>query len=361
MHRRVQLVTNGNVFLQAALGLQPTIDLYKTTPDKYVVNAGNFDLTVFDGFVPATLPGGGVFFVNPPEGSYIFGKSGPEIRVSHIGASANGTSLLDNVDLSSIHVLRSSHLFTPALWAQSVITTPETPLLIAGENNNRRIAALSFDLHDSDLPLQPGFPILIYNLVNWFLPSPVAGDGQVSPDLPVTVQTWPGADRVTIVDPHQQHITVAPPFPAAPFAQTNTIGIYQVIQQVHGQERQGAFTVNLFDPLQSRLAPANQLPVAHSTDFSTGGNSVPQVLREIWPWIAAFLLLVLCVEWWLFSRSYRLQGSAATQNKGKSAYSHTSSNSQQGKQSGAIGAIQVKLATRYRTLQKRTSKITKRI
>ncbi len=345
IHARVLLVTNGNSFLQAALGLLPNIDLYKTIPTRYAVNVGNFDLTIFDGYVPPTLPGGDVFFVNPPAGTYIFGKSGPEIRVSHISAGTDSANLLKDVDLSSIHVLRSSHLFTPAQWAQSVITTPETPLLIAGENNNTRIAVLSFDLHDSDLPLQPSFPILIYNLVNWFLPSPVAGDGQVSPDLPVTVQTWPGADRVTIVDPHQQHITVAPPFPAAPFSQTNTIGVYQVIQQVHGQERQGAFTVNLFDPLQSRLAPANQLPVAHSTDFSTGGNSVPQVLREIWPWIAAFLLLVLCVEWWLFSRSYRPQGSHRVPTRGLPTFFHN---------------VQDQLENRYKVARKRVSKFTKR-
>jgi hypothetical protein len=177
----------------------------------------------------------------------------------------------------------------------------------------------------------------------------------------VTVQTWPGAQQVTIVDPHQQHITVAPPFPAVPFAQTNTTGIYQVRQQVHGQEKLAAFTVNLFDPLQSRLAPANQLPVAHSTDFSTGNNSVPQVLREIWPWLAAFLLLVLCAEWWLFSRGYRPQSTASMEYKGKSVHSRTSSKSQQSKQSGTIGVIEDKLAIRYRTLQKRISKMTKRI
>src|SRR5207237_2921587 len=132
MHGRVLLVTKGNGFLQSALALQPAIDLYKTTPDQYVVNAGNFDLTIFDGFVPATLPAGGVFFVNPPEGSYIFGKSGPETQVSHIGAGGGGTSLLDNVDLSSIHVLRSSHLFTPVLWARPVICTLECVLLVWG-------------------------------------------------------------------------------------------------------------------------------------------------------------------------------------------------------------------------------------
>jgi len=307
MHGRVLLVTKGNSFLQTALLLQANIDLYKTTPDKYVINAGNFDLTVFDGFVPATLPAGSALFVNPPQGNYVFGQSGPEVQVSHISAGSGNTSLLDNVDLSSIRVLRLSHLLKPALWAQAVINTPETPLLIAGENNNRRIAAFSFDLHDSDLPLQSSFPILIYNMVNWFLPPPVAGDGQVSPNLPVTLQTWPGADQVTISGPNQQTVTIAPPFPAAPYAQTNSIGIYQVNQRVNGQERRGAFAVSLFDPQQSRLAPAMQLPVVHSTNFASGSNGVPRVLREIWPWIAAFLLLILCLEWWLFSRGYRFR------------------------------------------------------
>jgi hypothetical protein len=364
IHGQVLLVTKGNSFLQAALSLLTNIDLYKTTPDKYVANAGNFDLTIFDGYVPPTLPSGGLFFVNPPAGSYIFGKSGPEIQVSHISAGNNSANLLNDVDLSSIRVLRSSHLFTPALWAQSVITTPETPLLIAGENNSRRIAALSFDLHDSDLPLQPSFPILIYNVANWFLPPPVAGDGQVSPNLPVTVQTWPGADHVTIIDPHQQSVTVAPPFPAAPFAQTNTIGLYQVIQQVHGQERRGAFAVNLFDPQQSRLAPANQLPVAHSIDFSAGNNAVPQVLREIWPWIAAFLLLVLCLEWWLFSRSYRKQSIAPT--AGNRAHAMVG-NKGKGRNElrpytrfKTIASIQDQLESRYRVARKRFSRATRR-
>jgi Ca-activated chloride channel family protein len=304
LHGRVLLVTKGNSFLKAALSLQPGVDLFETTPAKYVPNVGNFDLTVFDGFVPPALPDGGLFFVNPPAGSYIFGKSGPTITVTHISAGSDSANLLQDVDLSSIHTLRISHQLTPALWAQSVITAPETPLLLAGENANKRIAVLGFDLHDTDFPLQPSFPILIYNMVNWFLPLPVGGDGQVTPGVPVTISTWPGASQVTIIGPDQQSTIVGPPFPVVPFAKTNTTGIYQVVQRVHGQGKLGAFAVNLFDPLQSRLKPADRLPVEHSTDFQSGTNSVPRVLREIWPWIAALLLLILCVEWWLFSRSY---------------------------------------------------------
>ncbi len=357
MPGRALLVTKGNSFLEAAMRLQSNIDLFETTPDKYV-DTGTFDLTIFDGFVPPTLPAGDVFFVNPPKGSYIFGTSGPNITISRISAGTDTANLLHDVDLSSIHVLRISHQLTPASWAQPVIVTPQTPLLIAGETDNRRIAALSFDLHESDLPLQPSFPLLMFNLVNWFLPPPVPGSGQVAPDTPVTIQTWPGADRVTVAPPGRQTMTVAPPFPVATFNQTDTVGIYYVTQHVHNQQRNGAFAINLFDPLQSRLAPAAQLPVAHSTPFDTGGPTVPRVLRELWPWIAAFLLLVLCLEWWLFGRSYTLR---TTSNVESSAYTRTAGRLKQGQPLGAIAVLQNRMEARYRTLLKRVTKATKRI
>jgi hypothetical protein len=357
MHGRVLLVTTGNSFLEAALRLQPNIDLFETTPGKYA-NIGNFDLTVFDGFIPPGLPSGGIFFVDPPAGSSIFGKSGAEITISHISAGVDRQNLLNEVDLNSIHVLRLSHQLTPTSWMQPVIVTPETPLLIAGEKDNRRIAVLSFNLHDSDLPLQPTFPILMYNLVNWFLPLPVPGTGQVAPDAPVTIQAWPGAQRITITGPGQQAFTVAPPFPATAFNQTDKTGIYIVTQYTPNQVLQGAFAINLFDPIQSRLAPASQLPIAQSTPFNSGGPAVPRVLREIWPLIAAFLLLVLCAEWWLFSRSYTIRGVSTLERPASSQQTRPGNRP---RQPGAIDTIQLQAVAQYKAVRKRVTRMTKRL
>ncbi|MGZ3625540.1 MAG: vWA domain-containing protein [Ktedonobacteraceae bacterium] len=357
MHGRVLLVTKGNSFLEASLRLQPNIDLYETAPAKYT-NVGNFDLTVFDGFVPSNLPSGALFFVNPPTDSNTFGKSGPEISISHISAGSDNQNLLHQVDLSSIHVVRKSHQLTPAAWMQPIIVTPETPLLIAGEQDNRRIGVLSFDLHDSDLPLQPTFPILMYNLVNWFLPLPVAGNAQVAPDTPVTIQAWPGAKSISITEPDQQIVTVAPPFPVATFNNTDKTGIYSVTQITQKQELHGAFAVNLFDPLQSRLTPSARLPIAQSTLFDAGSPAVPHVLREIWPWIAALLLLVLCAEWWLFSRSYTkhsIQGLKRTNplqqaRPGNHPSQHT-----------VFATLQNQAETRWRDVRKGIDKARKRL
>jgi Ca-activated chloride channel family protein len=357
MHGRVLLVTKGNSFLEASLRLQSNIDLYETTPDKYA-NTGNFDLTVFDGFVPSSLPSGAIFFVNPPTASNTFGKSGAEITISHISAGSDNQNLLNQVDLSSIHVVRKTHQLTPAPWMQPIIVTPETPLLIAGEQNNRRIGVLSFDLHDSDLPLQPTFPILIYNLVNWFMPLPVAGNAQVAPSMPVTIQAWPGAERITITAPGQQPVTVAPPIPVVAFQNTDKTGIYSVTQYTQNQELHGAFVVNLFDPLQSRLAPSASLPIAQSTSFESAGPAIPHVLRELWPWIAAFLLLVLCAEWWLFSRSYTIHGVSGLQRPNPLQQSRTGYHPSQ---NAVIATLQNQVESQLRTVRKRINRVRKRL
>jgi Ca-activated chloride channel homolog len=309
IHAQVLLVTKGNTFLETALRLQPNITLFEIIPDKYSSNIGNYDLTIFDGMMPLHSPSGNILYIDPPHGNYAFGISGKGTSIGHISIGADPFNLLANIDLSNIHVIHESHQLQPALWAQTVIAAPETSLLIAGESNNRRIAALGFDLHASDLPLQPAFPILMYNLTNWFLPSPVPEDIQLVPGVPLTVQAWPGADHVTITGPDGQVTTVGPPFPVMPYTKTDTVGLYHVRQTVHGRTLDGAFAINLFDAGQSRLVPARSLPIVHSTTMTSGGSAVPRQLREIWPWIAAFLLLVLCVEWWLFSRSYKVQTS----------------------------------------------------
>jgi hypothetical protein len=354
MHGKVLLVTQSNPMLETVLRIQPNIDLYEETPQAYA-NGGNYDLTVFDGFVPPVLPKGAIFFVNPPKGSYPFGTSGQNIQVSHINAGNDTLNLLSEVDLSSVHVLHASHQLKPATWAESVITAPETPLLIAGENNNQRIAVLGFDLHDSDLALQYAFPILIRNLASWFLPPPVAGDGQVTPGTPVTVQSWPGASKVTITTPAQQVVQVGPPI--TPFSSTDQVGLYQVNQLVRGQNLSGAFTINLFDPTQSNLAPSSTLPILHSTDFTTTGNTVSHELREIWPWIAALLLLVLCIEWWLFSRSYQTTGRGTETRRDRSArIQNGTTNTINRSLRGVFGQLEES----YRLARKRITKVSKR-
>lgn len=359
IHGQVLLVTKGNTFLETALRLQPNIVLFETTPDKYFSSIGNYDLTIFDGITPLQTPAGNLLFINPPNGNYVFGTSDNSTSISTISTGSDSFNLLTNIDLSNIHTIHESHHLQPNIWSQTVIAATQTPILIAGENNNRRIAVLGFDLHASDLPLQPAFPILIHNLTNWFLPPPVPENAQLVAGMPLTIQVWPGADRVTITGPDNQLTTVGPPFPVIPYTKTDSVGLYHVEQSVHGHTLDGLFAINLFDAEQSRLAPAHSLPIVQSSNLTSSENVVPRQLREIWPWIAAILLLVLCSEWWLFSRSYQTRTFSLQQRNGHKLQGtfmqHIPVNA------ALIASVQDRWQTWYTMIKKRTRKAIKRV
>ena len=360
IHGQVLLVTKGNTFLETALRLQPNIMLFETTPDKYFSTIGTYDLTVFDGIAPLQTPAGNLLFINPPNGAYTFGSSDKPTSIDTISTGTDPFNLLTNIDLSSIHAIHESHHLQTAIWAQAVITANQTPVLIAGENNNRRIAALGFDLHASDLPLQPAFPILMHNLANWFLPPPIPEGVQLVPGLPLTVQVWPGADHVMIAGPDSQATAVGPPFPVVPYTKTDPVGLYHVVQNVHGRTLDGLFAINLFDAGQLHLAPARSLPIVHSSNLASSGSGVPRQLREIWPWIAALLLLVLCIEWWLFSRSYQAR-MASPQYADAHKLARGNFLQRMSINSPLVAGIQAQWQRWYTMIKKRAKKMMKRV
>ena len=50
------------------------------------------------------------------------------------------------------------------------MTAGENVLMAVCEESGRRIAALGFDVHHSNLPLKADFPVLVQNLLAYLLP-----------------------------------------------------------------------------------------------------------------------------------------------------------------------------------------------
>lgn len=318
----VLLVTSGSKFLETALALLPIVTLYKVTPDLYNpaagVNGVPFDLTVFDSGVPtstlATLPQSNILLVGPSGSNSLLtvGEviSNPVTLVTTFDTSPSGQDgstggrdpLLRFVDPTTFHVTRARQIDVPA-WAHAVLGSDKGPLIIAGETEGRKVVALTFDLRDSDLPVQTAFPLLMRNLVTYLLPDPAAGlPSAVSPFTTVRVEeVSPVVDKILVEDPDGTEHTypVTPEQPRVAFADTGQPGVYYVTQysgdQVAAQE---AFAVNLFSKDESATPPSAAVTLPESS--AGGAENAPraEVAREeLWPLVALGGILLLLLEW----------------------------------------------------------------
>ena len=291
---RVLLVSNGNRFLEKALSLQPGLDVIKAAPGTFF-SVREYDLWVFDGFLPATLPVGAVLVLDPPAGSAEW-VSSPPVPVETIRPSSD--EMLRYVDLSSVHVREAVPLQLPP-DARVLLQSEKGPLLAAWEEPNRRIVAFAFDLHDSDLPLQPAFPILVQDMTQWLLPG--TGKGLATqPGAIMEIPIPPESNAAWIETPKGHLSHVAPPFPAQPIT-VEEVGPYQVIYETSEGRKTGYFVANLFDPVESAISPTELPQLEAQKEQEPGTSHVP---LEFVNWLVLAALVLLGGEWYVYSRGY---------------------------------------------------------
>ena len=223
--QNVLLVTEGNGFIEKALNLVPGVHLSKTAPAQYAPSDG-FGLTVLDATMPQDLPAGNLLLFAPPN-SPLLPISGT-LQYPAIGQVDVNDPLLRFVDLSAVHIAVAQRIVTPS-WARVLVRSSSgDPLILAGETGGRRVVALAFDLHQTDLPLQVAFPILVSNLVEWLQPQntvnapPTLGAGD-----PISINALPDADEIVVTPPGEgAKSTVLTPSGSTSFAGTDLLGIY---------------------------------------------------------------------------------------------------------------------------------------
>jgi hypothetical protein len=217
------------------------------------------------------------------------------------------------VDLSGVHVARSQVMALPE-WGHAVVESESGPLLVAGQRDGRNLVVFSFDLHDSDLALQPAFPLLMRNLMTYLSPLPAGGlPASVAPGQPVSISKA-SSDVTSIVleDPAALEQTWAAEDISGSIAygDTSSPGVYYVTQYAGNKiVAQEAFAVNLFSRAES-LTPPNSNPslprgAVNEPSAGAGGNSNEGIFRrELWPLVALLGVCVLLIEWLFSQRIY---------------------------------------------------------
>jgi len=300
----VRLISPGNRFLETALGLLPSVKttLVPTNTATFTETAAQVPLTILDAVVPATLPPGNLFFIAPPRSTDYFSITG-QIDFPALRPAAGDEPLLKDVKLSEVSV-RVANKIAPGAWARVVVDGDGGPILLAGEKDGRRIVVLAFDLHDSDLPLQVAFPLLLSNIVGYLAPGSGVEAAQLAPGQPLALQIDPSITAVRVTRPDGQVVPLEAKSGQAIYADTDTLGAY-VVEQFLGEKliARQRFAVNLFSKEESTIAPQSELKIQQTSGLqqATAGERVGR--QEFWRWLAVIALVVLVIEWLVYQRN----------------------------------------------------------
>lgn len=304
--RNVLVATENNLFIDQALRSLPTIQSRKTDIN-LPLPALKYDLYILDSWLPAdnTLPDGDLLIINPPRSTSLFTVGAETDQSTNIQVRQNDPRMTF-VDFGNVNILKFTTV-SGVDWADELVTADGGPLLLAGEQNGRQVAILTFDLHNSDLPLQITWPILMANLMDWFTPSQsisVPNGLQVGQSLSIRPPFDATSLHFTLPDASARDLPVDRDTLA--FADTDLPGLYladiykgdQIVQS-------GQFAVNLFAPEESNIAPQETISLSGNVIAPALRDEVGQ--REFWPWAALLALIVLLIEWFVYQRRMQVR------------------------------------------------------
>lgn len=306
----VLVMTERNIFLENVFESMPGAELTVRTPDEGLPSR-DYDLYVFDGWLPTQLPEGDLLIINPSESTNFFNVAG-DTNIITFNPDTGGVNReyeqARYLDFSNVNI-RKSRVVERIDWANILVQTEDgAPLVFYGDVEGRQLGVISFDLHDSDLILQIGWPILMTNLMQWYQPQrAVAINDSVPPGTPITVRPIIDAEEVSITQPNGDRTNYdLTESIEVNFAETNQLGLYEIEVRRNGNVLQrDSFAVNVFDENESYILPADSLAILQSDGQTTvldgEGETIGQ--QEWWHYVAIAALLLLVLEWWYYHRT----------------------------------------------------------
>ncbi len=299
--RQALLMTSGNIFLEQVLRSLPSVAAFKGDINR-PLPANPYDLYIFDSWLPADgrLPDGDLLIINPPNSTALFAV-GPESDQTSAVTVRRDDPRTRFVDFSAVNILRF-RVISGTPWATELIRASGGPLLLAGEVDGRQVAILTFAIHNSDLPLQITWPILMSNLLEWFTPRAILTGTpslQVGQSLAFRPPFEATAARFTLPDGTRRDTPIERE--TVVFADTGAPGVYRV-DLLNGAEtlQSETFVVNLFSPSESDIAPRQSIRLSGEVISAAARDEVGQ--QEFWPWAALLALLILLIEWIVYWR-----------------------------------------------------------
>jgi len=310
----VLLVTPGNELLEfglstegaakrAKVAVEPPSFL-KTKKYQAAAEGGQFDLVVYDRCTPETMPQSSTLFIAavPPSKGW---KAAPKTDAPTIIDVDAAHPLMQWLALDNVLLYEGTPLEFPP-GGNVLIDSDAGPLVAVAPREGFEDMVMGFALIEqvdgktyrrTNWPFLPSFPVFLLNVLNHFGSGDEGtAEGSLRPGQAIMLEAAQPENKLSVVAPDGKTSQLEEIRPGKySFAATDALGVYDVLSGGKLQER---FSVNLFDSMESDLAPRKSFDVGPvEVAAQTGWEDVR---REIWRWLLLAGLGVLLVEWYIY-------------------------------------------------------------
>ncbi|OCA85469.1 hypothetical protein A8F94_11295 [Bacillus sp. FJAT-27225] len=236
-----------------------------------------------EGEMPATLPEGPILLINNNKEDRIEMKEQPKVSDS---------PLLEYAAFEKTYIQKASQVLQGQF--DTIAESGGHPLIQSGRMKGQPAIIVNFAIEQSDWPLQPGFPIFLYNSYQWLSSqNGFLGNFQPGEERWLSIDTAEGP--LELFDEKGRNLgsfNLQNENFKAPYEP----GIYQAV----AGERVQYFSV-LLDDREKKPVYENSFSLNESGD-SKLRKAETQENGTAWLWLGSLALLILLVEWEVFRR-----------------------------------------------------------
>ena len=283
---KILIVTEQNLFLEKAFTLLENTEIYKTDSLDNLTNIDKYDLYVFDNVTPNIMPSSGsILFINPSSNELFDVTKGGELGEAK-GISRELSNYLSEMTFT---VAKYNEISVP-YYGRSFLNVDEASIGFKGEINGRKIAALSFDLHDSDFALKKEFPILMYELGGELISNGFVYKSNFKTSEKVNVNGINLDSTINLTYPSGESVELK----SGDEVKTAELGVYKVEEL----EEKELFSVNYPSEKESNTN------IDNLSQIENKGNISNDLIRglNISPLLIILAILFVAFEWIMYKR-----------------------------------------------------------
>jgi hypothetical protein len=278
--------------LREQLGYRWDIEIDEVKRDE-VPEVSGYDLYIYEHAIPSTLPTDGVVILSNPDAIPASAgiRLGSTLGFAREQALEAGDAhpIIDGISVENIHVTRYTKVtsydgYTPLAYCGA------DPVILAKNEPDQKIVVMSFSHNFSDLAVLLEFPMMMYNLLEYYIPSTLS---EYVFNVNDTLSLNARATELYVTGPYTE--VVYDQFPGE--LKVTAPGVYTTVQTtISGEDVVDAFFVKV--PEEESNINLTEDVLSNPFYFET--DTIEDV--DILIYFAIALVALLFCEWWLQTR-----------------------------------------------------------